>query len=154
VETPQEVAAALSDLKSIMEDVTPVENVVVDAHDDIVVIQDDISDVDAAVVDLPDADVQEETANHQEDETDVLGDVQVEMIEVVVPEVEDKTDTKGEADVVECRPAKRGRKVFAVLVASVLLFFATYTLVATLVPGIFDKLLYTPEELEILNYRK
>ena len=162
VETPQEVAAALSDLKSIMEDVTPVESIFVDPQNDIVVVQDevavvqdDVADGYSAVEDVYDAeaDIQEE-ASQQEDEADVLGDVQVEMIEVVVPEVEDKTDTKGEADVVECRPAKRGRVVFAVLVASVLLFFATYTLVATLLPGIFDKLLYTPEELEILNYRK
>jgi high-affinity Fe2+/Pb2+ permease len=146
-----------------MEDVTPVEGIFVDPQNDIVVVQDevavvqdDVADGYGAVEDVYDAeaDIQEEAASQQEDEADVLGDVQVEMIEVVVPEVEDKTDTKGEADVVECRPAKRGRKVFAVLVASVLLFFATYTLVATLVPGIFDKLLYTPEELEILNYRK
>ena len=163
VETPQEVAAALSDLKSIMEDVTPVESIFVDPQNDIVVVQDevavvqdDVADGYGAVEDVYDAeeDIQEEAASQQEDEADVLGNVQVEMIEVVVPEVEDKTDTKGEADVEECRPAKRGRKVFAVLVASVLLFFAAYTLVATLVPGVFDKFLYTPEELEILNYRK
>ena len=58
-----------------------------------------------------------------------------------------ETDVKSPA-------VKRGRVVFAVIVASILLFFAAYTLVATLVPGIFDKVLYTPEELEILNYKR
>ncbi len=128
VETRQEVAAALSDLKSIMEEVTPVEVVVVDEPE--------------VVVDEPKEVVEEpvENVEVQEDNADVQDDLHVEIVE--------------EEEVVKGTPAKRGRVVLAVLVASVLLFFTAYTLVATLVPGIFDKILYTPEELEILNYRR
>ena len=128
VETRQEVAAALSDLKSIMEEVTPVEVVVVDEPE--------------VVVDEPKEVVEEpvENVEVQEGNADVQDDLHVEIVE--------------EEEVVKGTPAKRGRVVLAVLVASVLLFFTAYTLVATLVPGIFDKILYTPEELEILNYRR
>ena len=135
VETRQEVAAALSDLKSIMEEVTPVEVVVVDEPEC------DVAEPEVIIAE-PEEVVEEpvENVEVQGDCADVPDDLQVEVIE--------------EEEAVKCTPAKRGRVVFAVLVASVLLFFAAYTLVATLVPGIFDKILYTPEELEILNYKR
>ena len=135
VETRQEGAAALSDLKSIMEEVTPVEVVVVDEPEC------DVAEPEVIIAE-PEEVVEEpvENVEVQGDCADVPDDLQVEVIE--------------EEEAVKCTPAKRGRVVFAVLVASVLLFFAAYTLVATLVPGIFDKILYTPEELEILNYKR
>ena len=135
VETRQEVAAALSDLKSIMEEVTPVEVVVVDEPEC------DVAEPEVIIAE-PEEVVEEpvENVEVQGDCADVPDDLQVEVIE--------------EEEAVKCTPAKRGRVVFAVLVASVLLFFAAYTLLATLVPGIFDKILYTPEELEILNYKR
>ena len=135
VETRKEVAAALSDLKSIMEEVTPVEVVVVDEPEC------DVAEPEVIIAE-PEEVVEEpvENVEVQGDCADVPDDLQVEVIE--------------EEEAVKCTPAKRGRVVFAVLVASVLLFFAAYTLLATLVPGIFDKILYTPEELEILNYKR
>ena len=101
VETPQEVAAALSGLKSIMEEpvVAQVEQV------------------------------------EQVEE--------VESVEPVEPEAKPQRSA-----------GKRFMITVSVVAASVLLLLAAYTLVAMLVPGIFDTILYSPEELEILNYKK
>ena len=49
---------------------------------------------------------------------------------------------------------KRFLVAVGVVAALVVLFLTVYTLVAMLLPGIFDTILYTPEELEILNYKK
>ena len=134
VETRQEVAAALSDLKSIIEEVTPMESTVVDEHGG-------------------DVDTTDDNVGNQEDSSDIPSELQVELVEA--PQEEKVTEVSAQQETAVKSPAvKRGRVVFAVIVASILLFFAAYTLVATLVPGIFDKVLYTPEELEILNYKR
>ena len=134
VETRQEVAAALSDLKSIIEEVTPMESTVVDEPGG-------------------DVDTTDDNVGNQEDSSDIPSELQVELVEA--PQEEKVTEVSAQQETAVKSPAvKRGRVVFAVIVASILLFFAAYTLVATLVPGIFDKVLYTPEELEILNYKR
>ena len=134
VETRQEVAAALSDLKSIIEEVTPMESTVVDEPGG-------------------DVDITDDNVGNQEDSSDIPSELQVELVEA--PQEETVTEVSAQQETAVKSPAvKRGRVVFAVIVASILLFFAAYTLVATLVPGIFDKVLYTPEELEILNYKR
>ena len=134
VETRQEVAAALSDLKSIIEEVTPMESTVVDEHGG-------------------DVDTTDDNVGNQEDSSDIPSELQVELVEA--PQEEKVTEVSAQQETaVKSSAVKRGRVVFAVIVASILLFFAAYTLVATLVPGIFDKVLYTPEELEILNYKR
>ena len=134
VETRQEVAAALSDLKSIIEEVTPMESTVVDEPG-------------------CDVDTTDDNVGNQEDSSDIPSELQVELVEA--PQEETVTEVSAQQETAVKSPAvKRGRVVFAVIVASILLFFAAYTLVATLVPGIFDKVLYTPEELEILNYKR
>ena len=134
VETRQEVAAALSDLKSIIEEVTPMEITVVDEPGG-------------------DVDTTDDNVANQEDSSDIPSELQVELVEA--PQEETVTEVSAQQETAVKSPAvKRGRVVFAVIVASILLFFAAYTLVATLVPGIFDKVLYTPEELEILNYKR
>lgn len=132
VETPQEVAAALSGLKSIMEEVTPEERSFADAQDDRVEAREEQNEL------------LEDTQNEQMEETAQEEIVeQVEPVEEVMPVAKPKKSA--------------GKRLFiavSVVVASVLLLLAAYTLVAMLVPGIFDTILYTPEELEILNYRK
>ena len=134
VETRQEVAAALSDLKSIIEEVTPMESTVVDEPGG-------------------DVDTTDDNVGNQEDSSDIPSELQVELVEA--PQEEKVTEVSAQQETAVKSPAvKRSRVVFAVIVASILLFFAAYTLVATLVPGIFDKVLYTPEELEILNYKR
>ena len=171
VETPQEVAAALSGLKSIIEEVvTETESVsefidrrsFADAQDDSKDAQDDSEDAQdhkevvldgrEDVLDKPVADQVEE-----------LGD----GLETPVEEVAEAAETEEVAEVKETeevvaepveKPKRSAGKRFLVAVgvvaALVVLFLTVYTLVARLLPGIFDTILYTPEELEILNYKK
>ena len=162
VETPQEVAAALSGLKSIIEEVvTETESVsefidrrsFADAQDDSEDAQDDSKDApdDKEVVLDGREDVLDKPVADQVEE---LG----EGLETPVEEVAEAAETEEVvAEPVE-KPERSAGKRFLVAVgvvaALVVLFLTVYTLVAMLLPGIFDTILYTPEELEILNYKK
>ena len=171
VETPQEVAAALSGLKSIIEEVvTETESVsefidrrsFADAQDDSEDAQDDSKDApdDKEVVLDGREDVLDKPVADQVEE---LG----EGLETSVEEVAESAETEERAEAAETeevvaepveKPERSAGKRFLVAVgvvaALVVLFLTVYTLVAMLLPGIFDTILYTPEELEILNYKK
>ena len=173
VETPQEVAAALSGLKSIIEEVvTETESVsefidrrsFADAQDDSEDAQDNkevVLDGREDVLDEPVADQVEELGEGMETPVEEVAEAAEteEVAEVKeTGEVAEAAET-GEvvAEPVE-KPKRSAGKRFLVAVgvvaALVVLFLTVYTLVAMLLPGIFDTILYTPEELEILNYKK
>ena len=155
VETPQEVAAALSGLKSIIEEVvTETESVsefidrrsFADAQDDSEDAQDDkevVLDGREDVLDKPVADQVEELGEGLETPVEEVAEA-AETEEVVAEPVEKPERSAG----------KRFLVAVGVVAALVVLFLTVYTLVAMLLPGIFDTILYTPEELEILNYKK
>ena len=158
VETPQEVSAAISGLKSIMAEVA--EGVKAD---------------DAAAEEEVAEKVAEETVEEVVDEVaeeEVLAEDEAEVVEAEVAEEEtaeeDKVseeDTEEEIEEkvedteapVEKPKRSAGRKVLialGVLLAAAAVLLGAYVGLSRLNPEIFDSILYSAEELEILNYRK
>ena len=158
VETPQEVSAAISGLKSIMAEVA--EGVKAD---------------DAAAEEDVAEEVAEETVEEVVDEVaeeEVLAEDEAEVVEAEVVEeetaeedkvseedTEEEIDKKVEDTEVPVEKPKRsaGRKVLialGVLLAVAAVLLGAYVGLSRLNPEIFDSILYSAEELEILNYRK
>lgn len=134
VETQQEVASAVAGLKSIMDEIV--------VEDDAIV----------GVVGPAEDEVVEERsfADAQDDKVDAQDDKEEAAEPVAVSENEVTSET-----VVE-KPKKSAGKRFMttmiVLVVLAVVLLAAFTVVARMMPGVFDTILYTPEELEILNY--
>ena len=162
VETPQEVSAAISGLKSIMEEVA-----------------EGAKTGDAAaeeeVAEEVTEDVAEETVEEVVDEVtaeEVLAEDEAEVVEPEVAEeetaeedkvseedTEEEIEKKVEDTEVPVEKPKRsaGRKVLialGVLLAVAAVLLGVYVGLSRLNPEIFDSILYSAEELEILNYRK
>ena len=158
VETPQEVSAAISGLKSIMAEVA--EGVKAD---------------DAAAEEEVAEEVAEETVEEVVDEVteeEVLAEDEAEVVEAEVVEeetaeedkvseedTEEEIEGKVEDTEVPVEKPKRsaGRKVLialGVLLAVAAVLLGAYVGLSRLNPEIFDSILYSAEELEILNYMK
>lgn len=114
VETPQEVAAALSDLKSIMEE--------------------PVHEVESALEEEP-AVEEVEDAQEFEDTQEQVG-------------AEDEQQQSQRSGVM------RALKVMGLILAGAVALIGIYVGLSRLTPELFDSLLYSPEELEILNYKK
>lgn len=114
VETPQEVAAALSDLKSIMEE--------------------PVHEVESALEEEP-AVEEVEDAQEFEDAQEQVG-------------AEDEQQQSQRSGVM------RAMKVMGLILAGAVALIGIYVGLSRLTPELFDSLLYSPEELEILNYKK
>lgn len=114
VETPQEVAAALSDLKSIMEE--------------------PVHEVESALEEEP-AVEEVEDAQEFEDAQEQVG-------------AEDEQQQSQRSGVM------RALKVMGLILAGAVALIGIYVGLSRLTPELFDSLLYSPEELEILNYKK
>ena len=129
VETPQEVASAVAGLKSIMEEV------VVESVEEKVIMEDVV-----------------ETAADE-----VIAETEVETAEEKV-DAEEEQKEKVAPVVVEEKPKKSaGKKLlitFIVLAVLAVVALGAFVAVARMMPGVFDSILYTPEELEILNYNR
>ena len=68
-------------------------------------------------------------------------------------EVEPENDEEEpEDDEEEFEPVPKFWKVFLVVLGALIVLLAVFALVGRLFPGVVDKLLYSPEELEILRY--
>lgn len=154
VETPQEVSAAISGLKSIMEEVA-----------------EGAKTGDAAAEEEVTEEVAEETVEEVVDEVtaeEVLAEVveaeaaeeeTAEEDKVSEEETEEEIEEKVEDTEVAVEKPKRsaGRKVLialGVLLAVAAVLLGAYVGLSRLNPEIFDSILYSAEELEILNYRK
>ena len=162
VETPQEVSAAISGLKSIMAEVA--EGV---KADDAAAEEEVAEKVAEKVADETVEEVVDEVA-----EEEVLAEDEAEVVETEVAEEEtaeeDKVseeDTEEEIEEkvedteapVEKPKRSAGRKVLialGVLLAAAAVLLGAYVGLSRLNPEIFDSILYSAEELEILNYRK
>ena len=130
VESPQEVASAISGLKSIIDEVAP-ERVFADAQND---------------------KVEAEENEVAEPETVETENVEVEVAEPVAAEAETVVE-----EPVEKQGRSAGKIVLVVLgslVAAAALLLGVYVGLSRIKPDIFDSILYTPEELEILHYKK
>ena len=142
VETPQEVASAISGLKSIMEDI-------------------------AGVADEATAEVIAEVADEATGEVaEVVADETVEAEEAVEAEIVEPEEVPVVAEalveeVAEVEEAKKpkgsvGKRLLIsvlVLVLLAALLLGVFVGLSRLNPEIFDSILYTPEELEILNHK-
>ena len=148
VETQQEVASAVAGLKSIMDEVVT-ERSFADAQDDRADVQDGGEDIQdnaiEGVVGPTEEDVVEEVATEEVVET------AEEVVEAVAEEV-----VEVETETVEKPKKSAGKKVMTTMIVLVVLavvLLGAFVVVARMMPGVFDTLLYTPEELEILNYK-
>ena len=172
IETTQEVSAAISGLKSIMaevaegakaddaaaeeevaEDVTEevaeetVEEVVDEVTAEEVLAEDEAEVVEAEVVEAEV--VEAEAAEEETAEEDKVSEADTEE------EIEEKVEDTEVA--VEKPKRSAGRKVLialGVLLAVAAVLLGAYVGLSRLNPEIFDSILYSAEELEILNYRK
>lgn len=154
VETQQEVAAALSGLKSIMEEV-----VVSDQSSSAEMLSSypDSSAVETASVEETTAPVEGVEA-FEEQTNEPAVDEYVKNGPATAAEVAEEADIVAEVFVeksVDEKPKRSAGKRFVisvtVIAAIALLLLGAYALTAYLIPGVFDTILYTPEELEILN---
>lgn len=154
VETPQEVSAAISGLKSIMAEVA--EGVKADdaaaeeevAKETVEEVVDEVAEEEVLAED--EAEVAEaEVAEEETAEEDKVSEEDTEE------EIEEKVeDTEAP---VEKPKRSAGRKVLialGVLLAVAAVLLGAYVGLSRLNPEIFDSILYSAEELEILNYRK
>lgn len=84
------------------------------------------------------------------EETPAAEEIPAEPVEDLLEPVDEKAEPVAEA------PArKKGGfgQVLLVLLAVLLTLFIVYMVLARLAPGLIDRILYTPEELEIINYK-
>lgn len=145
-ETREEVSAAVADLKSILDTPEPVEEIPetqpeetpVEVAEELVVQEEDILQVgDIVIEDIMDEPVAEEYVAESGDEQN---EIEIEPEEETLPK----------------KPApwwKIVLKVFGWILLAAVVAVAAYVAVGHFFPDWIDQFLYTPEELEILNYR-
>ena len=162
VETPAEVAAVVGSLKAIVDDVAPIveaneepeiENTIIEeavVEPEVVVDAEEVEEPET--VELPlDEESEEETVIEVPVEESVEEPVQ-EQTEEVVQQIEEMAEV---APVVVKEDKASFWKIFAKtlmwLVITAVVLLAAYIIVARFAPDMLDKVLYTPEELEIIN---
>ena len=144
VETPQEVASAVAGLKSIMEEV------IVESVEEKVIMEDVVETAADEVI----AETEVETA---EEKVDAEEEQKEKVAPVVAEEVVEEPVAETLAEVVEKPKKSAGKKLlitFIVLAVLAVVALGAFVAVARMMPGVFDSILYTPEELEILNYNR
>ena len=154
VETPAEVAAVVGSLKAIVDDVAPIVEANEEPEIENTILEEAVVEqevvVDAEEVEEPET---VELPLDEESEEETVIEVPVEeQTEEVVQQTEEVAEV---APVVVKEDKASFLKIFAktlmwlVIIAVVLL--AAYIIVARFAPDMLDKVLYTPEELEIIN---
>ena len=162
VETPQEVSAAISGLKSIMEEVAEgaktgdaaaEEEIAEEVAEEVAeaTVEEVVDEVTAEEVLAEDVAevVEAEAAEEETAEEEKISEADTEE------EIEEKVEDTEVA--VEKPKRSAGRKVLialGVLLAVAAVLLGAYVGLSRLNPEIFDSILYSAEELEILNYRK
>lgn len=140
-ETPEEVSAALSGLKSILEETVP----------------ETVSEPEPEVVPAPEVEPVPESEPAAEEEEIVVEaeDMSEEPAaeETVVEDASVSEDRPVEETIPAVKKERKTIKVVIVLLAVVLLLLVAFAVVGRIFPDWIDRFLYTPEELKILNYR-
>ena len=132
VETPEEVASAVAGLAELMAGPEPVEIPGQAGNDEAEPVDDEAE---------PEP-VEEIPGQAGNDEEEPVRDEE---------EAEDYEE-EPENDEEEFEPVPKFWKVFLVVLGALIVLLAIFALVGRLAPGVVDKLLYSPEELEILRY--
>ena len=157
VESPQEVASAISGLKSIIDEVAPervfaAQNDKVEAEEN----EAEVAEVAEVVEDIAEVVAEEEVAEEEAD-IETIEEVIAEVVETEAETAEPETVEPVVEEPVEKQGRSAGKRVLVVLgslVAAAVLLLGAYVGLSRIKPEIFDSILYTPEELEILHYKK
>ena len=147
-ETPQEVAAVVEGLKEIIE--VPVEEPIDIVLEEEIIPTEWTEPDTSAVTDAP-----AEITCPTEVETHEAAELEVESTLEPVPEAEVVPEPEPEIAPKPGKVSKSGKILKAVLItlASLVALLAIYVVVMRLFPDLFNSLLYTPEELEIINFK-
>ena len=146
VETPQEVAAVVEELKEIIDE--PIDIVL---EEDIVPTEwtEPVEQIEP--VEQPEPEVLSEPESVAE-----AVPAAVEIIEHVEETAESVQEEEAHEEPAHEEPVKKSNnalKVILVVLASLVALLVVYVVVMRLFPDLFNGLLYTPEELEIINFR-
>ena len=170
VETPQEVAAVVEGLKEIIED--PID----------IALEGDLVPTEwTDAADQHEQDVQPESEQEPESEPEVhpepesvveveaaaeeiiepVAEPAAELVEPLIEKTTEQVQVAGQEESVQETPAheepvkksNNALKVILVVLASLVALLVVYVVVMRLFPDLFNGLLYTPEELEIINFR-
>ena len=150
VETPQEVASAISGLKSIMEDIAGVAD---EATAEVIAEVADEATGEVAEVVADEAVEAVEAEIVEPEEVPVVAEALVEEVAEVEAEVIEEPTVVEEAKKPKGSVGKRLLISVLVLVLLAALLLGVFVGLSRLNPEIFDSILYTPEELEILNHK-
>ena len=170
VETHQEVASAISGLKSIMDDVLGQETDVrieaesVDVGEETCetggitqteaeVVEPEVVEEVPVVEEMP---AEEEVAETEESISEVEAEEVVEPTVIEEAEPSEKVKTEPKAEDVKKPKRSVGKRLlisFVVLALVAALLLGAFVGLSRLNPEIFDSILYSPEELEILNHK-
>lgn len=142
-ETREEVSAALTDLKSILEE--PKAEAIPEPSPELA------SDPLPEPAPVPETPEVQEPADAEASESETV------KVQAVEPVEEQKTEPKpAEVSVPVSEPVKPKRKTILILsiclVALVIILLIAFAVVGRLCPDWIDQFLYSPEELKILNY--
>ena len=178
VETPQEVAAVVEGLKEIIEepidialegDLVPTEwTDAADQHE-----QDVQPEPESEVQPESEQEPESEPEAHPEPESVVeveaaaeeiiepVAEPAAELVEPLIEKTTEQVQVAGQEESVQETPAheepvkksNNALKVILVVLASLVALLVVYVVVMRLFPELFNGLLYTPEELEIINFR-
>lgn len=149
VETPQEVASAISGLKSIMEDIAGVTEEVTEAE----VVEPEVVEEVPVVEEMP---AEEEVSETEESISEVEAEEVVEPTVIEEAEPSEKVKTEPKAEEVKKPKRSVGKRLlisFVVLALVAALLLGAFVGLSRLNPEIFDSILYSPEELEIINHK-
>ena len=153
VETPQEVASAISGLKSIMEDIAGVTEEVTEEVTEAEVVEPEVVEEVPVVEEMP---AEEEVAETEESISEVEAEEVVEPTVIEEAEPSEKVKTEPKAEEVKKPKRSVGKRLlisFVVLALVAALLLGAFVGLSRLNPEIFDSILYSPEELEIINHK-
>lgn len=139
-ETEEEVTAAVEGLKHYLTGIEPAPVKEMDVAPEAMAVE---------------TEVVEKTEVVEETETEVVEKTETEVVEKTEAEVVEKTEVAVEEPVpVEEKRKSRNKFLISIVVLIVLtaILFIAYIVVSKVAPELLDQFLYTPEELEILNY--
>ena len=142
-ETREEVAAVVTDLKSILQE--PEAEPVVEVPEPETQVE-EIPEPEP-IIEEPEAIVEENKEQETQTEEAQVEEVQVEEVQVEEPLIEEP--------VIEEPAKKKGslKKALIIVLSIIFVLLLAYAIVGRVAPDFVDSFLYTPEELKILNHK-